>query len=206
MWKSVWINISYFFYFRWIWIGKTCLKKRKSFLEQKCWFCLNYFVYFHPFFSQCFLWNLWFTFVEDFNFHLGNEGEQSCSIKIDEHLSLNQVSKWRFCQKNEKDVSHLFCLNVALFKNLESASIPVIIPTPWPCPRVGIYKYTKSLAGNLVGWNWSEDHDLLVQIDFFSFCCCLTILNLSQIYHSYAVLTNTVNSSELITLVVFLFV
>ncbi len=31
-------------------------------------------------------------------------------------------------------------------KNLKSAYIPVIIPTPWPCPRVGIYKYTKSLA------------------------------------------------------------
>jgi len=92
---------------------------------------------------------------------------------------------WEKCQKNEKDVSHLFCLNVAL--NLKSPYIPVIIPTPWPCQRVGIYKYTKSLAGNLVGWNWSEGHfQKLLEVQAFmkclfilifcSFCCCLTLV------------------------------
>jgi len=91
-----------------------------------------------------------------------------------------RMLSWEKCEKS-------FCLNVALLKNLKSAYIPVIIPTPWPCPKVGIYKYTKSLAGNLVGWNWSEGHfQKLLEVQAFmkclfilifcSFCCCLTLV------------------------------
>ncbi len=89
--------------------------------------------------------------------------------------------EWKRC------VPPLLPFMLHFFKNLKSAYIPVIIPTPWPCPRVGIYKYTKSLPGNLVGLNWSEGHfqkllevkafmKCLFKLIFCNFCCCLTLV------------------------------
>jgi len=51
---------------------------------------------------------------------------------------------------------------------------------------MAVSKYTKSLAGNFVGWNWSEGQFQLLEIQAFmiclfrlifcSFCCCLTLV------------------------------
>ena len=131
---------------------------------------------FSSIFLQYFLWNLWFTFVEDLNFHLGNEGERSSSIKIDEHLSLNQslseLTHSRFCLKIGvlPLLFHLFCtfLKIKCLHSSNNSDTMAVSQSR---------NIKKSLEGNLVGLNWSHlkvifknDICLFTKI----FCCCLT--------------------------------